>query len=56
MTNLLFFIITAIYGIRMIAFGAAVIKEKNYAGGIGLFVLSLITFAAAALSAVKYFK
>lgn len=56
MLNLLFFAVTFFYGARMIAFGVSIIKEKNYSGGVGLFVLSILTFAAAAVSAAEYFK
>ena len=55
MLDFLFFA-AFIYGVRTAVYGISVIREKNYSGGAGLFALSLLTFAAAYISAAEFFR
>lgn len=53
--NVIFTAAAVVFGARTIVYALTVIKEKNYSGGAGLFGLSALVFAAAAVSVSEFF-
>ena len=53
MLNFIFFAVALIYSVRVITYGIHVIKERNFSGGAGLFVLSLLMLMSSAMSMAK---